>query len=122
MATKSEKLQQILLQLRQDTGDVEASAVVSIEGLMIASDMPRDVNKDTVAAMSAALLSLGKRAAQEQSRGKFNQVFINGSDGSAIVSVAGEKALLSVLVRPDANLGLVFLEMKRAAQDITDIV
>ncbi len=122
MATKSERLQSILAQLRQDTGDVEASAVVSVEGLMIASDMPRDINKDTVAAMSAALLSLGKRAAQEQARGKFNQVFISGEDGASIVSVAGEKALLSVLVRSDANLGLVFLEMKRAANEIQDIV
>ena len=122
MATKSEKLQDILTSLRQETGDIEASAVVSIEGLMIASDMPRDVNKESTAAMSAAMLSLGKRAAQELARGKFSQVHITGSDGSTIVGTAGDKALLTMLVRPQANLGLVFLEMRSATSEIADIV
>ncbi|MDZ7269332.1 MAG: roadblock/LC7 domain-containing protein [candidate division KSB1 bacterium] len=122
MATKSERLQEVLTDLRQETGDIEASAVVSVDGLMIASDLPRDVGKETVAAMSAAMLSIGKRAAQELSRGRLNQVFIDGSEGSKIIMTAGDRALLAALARPNANLGLVFLEMKRAADNIAGIV
>jgi predicted regulator of Ras-like GTPase activity (Roadblock/LC7/MglB family) len=122
MATKSEKLQDILTSLRQNAGDIEASAVVSIEGLMIAADLPRDTSKEKVAAMSAAMLSIGKRAAQELSRGRLNQMYLEGTEGAKILMASGEKALLVALTRPDSNLGLVFLEMRQAAENVTEIM
>ncbi len=122
MATKSEKLQEILTSLRQNAGDIEASAVVSVDGLMIASDLPRDVGKEKVAAMSAAMLSIGRRAVQELSRGRLNQIYVEGSEGANILMAAGEKALLVGLTRPDSNLGLVFLEMREAAGEVAAIV
>jgi hypothetical protein len=122
MATKSEKLQDILTSLRQNAGDIEASAVVSIEGLMIAADLPRDTSKEKVAAMSAAMLSIGKRAAQELSRGRLNQIYLEGTEGAKILMASGEKALLVALTRPDSNLGLVFLEMRQAAENVTEIM
>jgi hypothetical protein len=122
MATKSEKLQELLTTLRQNAGDIEASAVVSIDGLMIASDLPRDVGKEKVAAMSAAMLSIGKRTVQELSRGRLNQIYVEGTEGSNILMAAGEKSLVVALTRPDSNLGLVFLEMRQTAENVSEIV
>jgi predicted regulator of Ras-like GTPase activity (Roadblock/LC7/MglB family) len=67
MAQKSrvEELTDLLKDLEAMTPDIQASAVVSVDGLMIASALPQDVEGDRVAAMSAAMLSLGERTATE---------------------------------------------------------
>jgi predicted regulator of Ras-like GTPase activity (Roadblock/LC7/MglB family) len=111
-----------LKRLRTSTPDVEASAVVSVDGLTIASDLPSDVEEDRVSAMSAAMLSLGERIATELGRGGLEQVYIRGADGYVFLTSVGEDAVLTVLARKDAKLGLIFLDMKRAAEDLSGIV
>ena len=111
-----------LRQLQASTPDIEASALVSVDGLIMASALPEGVEDDRVSAMSAAMLSLGERIAQELQRGELEQVYIKGDDGYVILTAVGEEAVLTALVRPEAKLGLVFLEMRRAAEDLARIV
>ncbi|MGC1121812.1 MAG: roadblock/LC7 domain-containing protein [Candidatus Methanofastidiosia archaeon] len=118
MVTKKEKLTQILEDLEGTTPDIEASAVVSMDGLMMASALPRDVEEDRVATMSAAMLSLGERTAKELARGELDQVYVKGSSGYVLLMAVGEEAVLTALVREEAKLGLVFLDMKRAAEEL----
>ncbi|NLS77648.1 MAG: hypothetical protein GXY76_10355 [Chloroflexi bacterium] len=119
---RTQQMMERLKNLRMSTPDVEASAVVSVDGLTIASDLPSDVEEDRVSAMSAAMLSLGERIATELGRGLLEQVYIRGNDGYVFLSSVGEDAVLTVLARKDAKLGLVFLDMKRAAEDLSKIV
>ena len=67
--TKSRTDQMIerLRDLQASSPAVEAAAVVSVDGLSMASSMPANVEEDRVAAMSAAMLSLGERIAMAQS-------------------------------------------------------
>lgn len=102
--------------------DMEASAVVSVDGLIIASALPSDVEEDRVSAMSAAMLSLGDRIASELGRGSLEQVFIRGRSGFVILTAVGDDAVLTALARENAKLGLIFLEMRRAAEDLMRIV
>ncbi len=102
--------------------DIEASAVVSFDGLTIASALPIEVEEDRVSAMSAAMLSLGERIASELGRGSLQQVYIRGDNGFVILSAIGVEAVLTALARQQAKLGLVFLEMRRAAQDLARLV
>ena len=102
--------------------DMEASAVVSVDGLIIASALPADVEEDRVSAMSAAMLSLGDRIASELGRGSLEQVFIRGKNGFVILTAVGDDAVLTALARENAKLGLIFLEMRRAAEDLLRIV
>ena len=102
--------------------DMEASAVVSVDGLIIASALPSDVEEDRVSAMSAAMLSLGDRIAGELGRGTLEQVFIRGRNGFVILTAVGDDAVLTALARENAKLGLIFLEMRRAAEDLIRIV
>ena len=102
--------------------DIEASAVVSVDGLIMASALPTDVEEDRVSAMSAAMLSLGERIASELGRGGLEQVYIRGGGGYVIVTSVGEEAVLTALARENAKLGLVFLEMRRAAEELTRLV
>ncbi|MBU6996156.1 MAG: roadblock/LC7 domain-containing protein [Theionarchaea archaeon] len=120
--SKREKLTQVLKDLEATTPDIEASAIVSVDGLMIASALPRDVEEDRVAAMSAAMLSLGERTAGELTRGELSEVYVKGENGYVILMAAGENAVLTALARKDAKLGLVFLDMKRTAEEIKENV
>lgn len=120
--SRSELMVDRLRDLQAGTPDIEASAVVSVDGLIMASSLPADVEEDRVSAMSAAMLSLGERIAGELRRGILNQVYIKGDSGYVILMSVGEEAVLTVLARAEAKLGLVFLDMRRAAEDLTAVL
>lgn len=111
-----------LREMQAASPDIEASAVVSVDGLIMASALPADVEEDRVSAMSAAMLSLGERISGELGRGGLAQVYIRGTDGYVLLSSVGQEAVLTALAREGAKLGLVFLEMRRAAENLQRIV
>ncbi len=111
-----------LRDLQASSPDIEASAIVSVDGLTIASALPQDVEEDRVSAMSAAMLSLGERIASELGRGSLEQVYIKGGEGYVVLMSIGEEAVLTALAREGAKLGLIFLDMRRAADDLTQLI
>lgn len=119
---RSEMLSSILSDLNGTSADIEASAVLSIDGLMMASHLPAGMDEDRVGAMSAALLSLGDRTAEELARGALEQVLIKGQNGYVLMTHAGSDAVVTVLAKPNARLGLIFLDVKRAAEGIGKIL
>lgn len=121
-ASRTERMVARLRDLQISTPDVEASAIVSVDGLIIASSLPAGVEEDRVSAMSAAMLSLGERIASELGRGILDQVYIRGEHGYVFLSAVGEEAVLTVLARKEAKLGLVFLDMKRCAIDLARLI
>ncbi|RLD06883.1 MAG: hypothetical protein DRI65_05830 [Chloroflexota bacterium] len=123
MATsRAEEMVKRLREMQAATPEIVASAVVSVDGLTIASALPSDVEEDRVSAMSAAMLSLGERIATELNRGALDQVYIHGDDGYVILSAIGTEAVLTTLAQEKAKLGLVFLEMRRAADDLAELI
>lgn len=118
MASKIERMIGVLKDLEAATPDIEASAVVSDDGFIIASVLPQDIDEDRVGAMSATMLALGERAASELERGELEQTFVKGKNGYVIMSFVGESAVLTAIASKDAKLGLVFLEMKRATEEL----
>ncbi len=111
-----------LRDLQASSPDIEASAVVSIDGLPIASALPQNIEEDRVSAMSAAMLSLGERIAEELGRGRLEQVYIKGENGYVILMAIGEEAVLTVLAREQSKLGLIFLDMRRAVEDLARLI
>ncbi len=120
--SRSQLMVERLRDLQASSPDIEASAVVSVDGLSIASALPQGVEEDRVSAMSAAMLSLGERIAGELGRGTLDQVYVRGANGYVILASVGEEAVLTVLARKDAKLGLVFLDMRRAAEDLGRLI
>jgi len=94
----------------------------SVDGLTIASALPAGAEEDRVSAMSAAMLSLGERIAIELNRGELDQVYVHGDTGYVLLSAIGEDAVLTALAREGAKLGLIFLEMRRAAEDLSRLI
>jgi predicted regulator of Ras-like GTPase activity (Roadblock/LC7/MglB family) len=120
--SRSEQMVDRLRTMQAAVPDIEASAIVSVDGLIIASALPAEVEEDRVSAMSAAMLSLGERIASELGRGGLEQVYIKGDSGFIVLTSVGEEAVLTALARENAKLGLIFLEMRRAADDLKKLV
>ncbi len=120
--TRNQRIIDRLLDLHSTSPDIVASAVVSVDGLAIASALPDGVEEDRVAAMSAAMLSLGERIAAELGRGSLDQVYIKGAEGYVILLSVGDEAVLTGLAREQARLGLIFLDMRRAAEDLKKLL
>ena len=119
---RSEVLRSILSDLNGSTTDIEASAVLSTDGLIMASMLPGGMDEDRVGAMSAAMLSLGERIAGELGRGALEQVLIKGELGYVLMTHAGPEAVVTVITKADTRLGLVFLDIRRAAESIARIL
>jgi predicted regulator of Ras-like GTPase activity (Roadblock/LC7/MglB family) len=122
MPSRTELMIARLKDLQASTADIEASAIVSVDGLIMASSLPADVEEDRVSAMSAAMLSLGERISNELKRGTLEQVFIRGKNGYVILMSVGEDAVLTALARSEAKLGLIFLDMRRAVEDLVRLI
>lgn len=120
--SRTEALNQALSNLQASSGDVESSAVVSEDGLIIASSLTQGIEEQQVAAMSAALLSMGARTARELRRGSLEQLFVKGDTGYAVIMSAGPYAVLLALARKEAKLGLIFLDVARAAEEVKKIL
>lgn len=124
MTTKSrtEQLLERLRDLQASSGDVEAAAIVSVDGLSMASSLPGHIEEDRVSAMSAAMVSLGERISSELGRGLLEQVMVKGESGYVILTSVGEEAVLTVLARKEAKLGLIFLDVNRAVDALAQLL
>ena len=118
MPSRAEAMEHILRNLVGSTPDLEGAAVVSTDGLVLASALPAGTDEDRVSAMAAALLSLGERTAGELSRGDLEQVYVKGDLGYVVLMRAGDESVLEAIAGKAAKLGMVLLDMKRAAAEL----
>jgi len=117
-----EELEEILKNLTANIPEILATAVVSVEGLPIASMMPQEIDDTHIAAITAAMLSLGERAALELNKGPMEWLNVRGEMGYILVMAAGSNAVLTISATKDVKLGLIFLDCKRACEKISKIV
>ena len=120
--TKAEAMAAALNEFLDVSWEVEAAAVVSPDGLPMASALPPDVEEDRLAAMSASLLTLGERAAHNLNRGELAQVLVEGERGYVLLMAAGPNAVLVAVTSHDAKVGLVLFEMKKAVETIAAVM
>ena len=120
--TKADQLAAALDDLLAVSPDVEAAAIVSADGLPMASALPPYVEEDRLAAMSAALLTLGERAAVGLGKGDLAQVFVEGTQGYVVLMAAGENAVLVAVTSRSAKVGLVLFEMRKTAETVLAVM
>lgn len=118
--SRSDQLDRAIHGLLAQTPEIEAAAVVSFDGLPMASALPPSMDEDRVAAMSAALLSLGERAAQGLGRGELSQVYIEGDAGTVFLVSADDEAVLVAVAAKGAKVGMMLFEVRRAAAAVAD--
>lgn len=120
--SRAEQLAQALDEFLAVSPEVEAAAVVSADGLPMASALPPQVEEDRLAAMSAALLLLGERAASGLGKGDLAQVLVEGAQGYVVLMAAGPHAVLVSVTSPGAKAGLLLFEMKRMAEKVATLM
>ena len=120
-ASIKELLIEILTELNRSAG-VNASAVVSRDGLLMSSVMPEDIDAEAFAAMTATMLGAAETAFSELKKGVAERVIVEGTHAKIIAMGAGPKALIVVLTDPDAPLGLALLKISDASRKIAKLL
>lgn len=115
-------LQDTLQNFVSGTSDIQGAALVSPDGLALASVLPKTMDEDRTAAMSAAMLSLGERIGSELVRGTIDRIVVQGEKGYGVVVSCGRDAVLLVLASDQVKQGILFLEIKRAVEKIAPLV
>ncbi|RMG55329.1 MAG: hypothetical protein D6723_02925 [Acidobacteria bacterium] len=116
--TNVEQLEQTLQEAKAIVPGIQAAAVVSTDGLTIAGALPPDLDEERFVAMSAALLDVGQRTARELDMGSLEQMYMRSQNGYMIVIPAGPEAVLAAILEKEAKLGLVFLNLRRFAEQV----
>lgn len=120
--SRTESLNKALNNLQGSSADIEAAAVVSEDGLIIASSLPQGIEEAQIAAMSAVMLAMGTRTAVELKRGSLEQLFVKGTNGYVVIMNAGPHAVLLAMTRKEAKLGLIFLDVSRSADEVKKVL
>lgn len=118
MAINSQKIGHILQNFVTTTTDVQGAALVTPDGLPLASSLPGGMDDERVSAMSAAMLSLGERIGKELARGDIDRIYVEGEEGYSILTKCGEEAVFLVLAGKAAKQGVLMLEIKRAVAEL----
>ncbi|PSB01518.1 roadblock/LC7 domain-containing protein [Merismopedia glauca] len=112
-------LQGILQNFVVTNPGVEGAAIVTPDGLPLASVLPNKMDEERTAAMSAAMLSLGERIGKELTRGTIDRIFVQGDTGYAVLTSCGEEAMLLTLASTEVKQGVLFLEIKQLSAKVT---
>lgn len=116
------QLDLILNDFERSIPHIQATAVVSTDGLVIASRLPSDVEEDRIGAMGAAILSISTRSGGELERCEMVRVLIEGTEGYILIRSVGDYAILVALIEKEVRLGLLFYEAKKCIQLLSEVL
>jgi uncharacterized protein len=122
MASRAEQMQDVLRGLRGASPDIIGSAIVNIDGFIIASVLPSEIDEELVSGMAAAMLGVGERISAELMASNMEQTYVRSEKGYVILNAVGEDSVLIVLTTKEAKLGLVFIEIKRRSKELSKLV
>jgi len=122
MLTSTEKLDNLILNFIKSTSGVEGAALISPDGLPLATNLPESMDEERVAAISAAMLSLAERISNELERGDVERVFVEGDLGYGILTNCGEDAVLLVLASKTAKQGMLLLAIKKTIAGLKQVL
>ncbi|MBF2063863.1 MAG: roadblock/LC7 domain-containing protein [Calothrix sp. C42_A2020_038] len=115
-------LQQELQNFVTGAPDVQGAALVSPDGLALASVLPGGMDEERTAAMSASMLSLGERIGRELARGNVERIVVEGEKGYGVLIGCGTDAVLLVLASAAVKQGILFLELKRVVSRLAPLL
>lgn len=122
MASRTEKMQDVLRGLRAASPEVVGSALVSIDGFIIASVLPSEIEEELVSGMAAAMLGVGERISSELMASRLEQTYVRSEKGYVILNAVGSEAVLVVLTTRQAKLGLVFIDVRRGSSELEKLI
>src|SRR5512142_997666 len=122
MSTRTERIQEVLRGFRTASPEVIGASVVSIEGFVIASVLPSEIDEELVSGMAAAMLGVGERISSELMGSVMEQTYVRSEKGYVVLNAVGPDAVLVLLTTKEAKLGLVFIELRRRCAELAKII
>ena len=122
MSTRTERIQEVLRGFRTASPDIIGASVVSIEGFVIASVLPAEIDEELVSGMAAAMLGVGERISSELMGSIMEQTYVRSEKGYVVLNAVGSDAVLVLLTSKDAKLGLIFIELRRRCAELVKII
>ena len=122
MASRTERIQDVLRGLRSASPDIIGASIVSIDGFVVASVLPSEIDEELVSGMAAAMLGVGERISAELMGSSVEQTYVRSEKGYVVLNAVGGDSVLVVLTTKEAKLGLVFIELKRRCADLAKII
>ena len=92
--------------IRANVPGVRGSLAATIDGLVVAHDLP-DIEPTQLAALAAATFSLASRATLLTGCGNFREAVARGSDGYLAVYAAGDRAIVAVMGTSSLNVAML---------------
>ncbi len=93
--------------------DVAGAAVMSDEGLVIASSLPDTLDADAVAAFTVSAHRALESLAATVKHGAVDEAVIASAGGAMVLVRLGAGATLLLLATPDGDLGALLHEVRR---------
>jgi predicted regulator of Ras-like GTPase activity (Roadblock/LC7/MglB family) len=122
MSTRTERIQEVLRGFRTASPEVIGASVVSIEGFVIASVLPSEIDEELVSGMAAAMLGVGERISSELMGSAMEQTYVRSEKGYVVLNAVGADAVLVLLTSKEAKLGLIFIELRRRCAELAKII
>ena len=108
-------LKNALAELKMSS-NVESSAIISNEGILVTSDMDSNVHAESFAAMTAVVCNTALLSMQAIGNNSINRLIIENNDGSQIVTMyAGSKAMITAVINSNENMDSNIAELEKAA-------
>ena len=120
MSAKIKKLEEALKVLQADS-EIDGCALVSERGQLMSAVLTKDVDQKAVAAMAAALISIGGRVGTALGSGSPKNMVIEGDGKTIVLRRIGNSALIGT-APVDAKLGLIDFEMDKTASALESIL
>jgi predicted regulator of Ras-like GTPase activity (Roadblock/LC7/MglB family) len=122
VGTLQQSVSQHLRSLRTSTPEVIGAVVVNMDGFVVSSVVPSEVDDELIGGMAAALLGVGERIGNDLMRAQMEQVYVRSPKGYVIVNAITAESALVLLVTREAKLGLIFLELRRAIDELARLM
>lgn len=119
-----DRVTQRLRRLRHGLPEILAAFVLTADGLPVSAvtRVGADEDEELVAAASAALLGLARKMARVLELGRLSQMVIQGRKQDFVIAGGSGDAVLAAVLRKGSNLGLVAVDVQRAASEVLELV
>jgi len=117
-----DEIKSILVGFINKSSHIESAAVMTRDGIPLVSCLTGGVDPGTLSAVSASLLSLANKTLSQMTKGKLQQVLIQGDEGFVLLVGVGDNAVLSITSEPDSKLGILLHEAKLSARKIASLL
>ena len=117
-----EAIMQILKEAEQSVDGIQGVAVVSTDGLPMASAVETKMEEAELAALASSMLSIGSTAMDNLKKGELDSIYVKCDRGYILLRYSGPLAVVLFITEEDARLGPLLHELKRTAARLEDML